>query len=319
IAEPWDLGPDGYQLGRFPRGWSEWNGRYRDAVRRFWRGAGGIGEFAARLSGSSDLFEHDGRTPHAGVNFVACHDGYSLADLVMYERKHNLPNGERNRDGHDWNESRNWGVEGPADDPRTVRRRARVRRSLLATVALSLGVPMLRHGDELLQSLGGNNNAYCHDSPLTWLDWGDAPERGAWLAFVRRVLALRREAEVVRRDRFLPWRDGPLAPLQWFTLAGVPLTPAQWDDPARHTLAALLRLGADGAADEARPVAGERWWLLAMNGGGRSQEVLPPAVPGAGVWRLRLDTADPERSDDAVAPVRLAPHALALLETVVVG
>ena len=172
IAEPWDLGPDGYQVGRFPAGWSEWNGKYRDTVRHFWRGdPGQVGSLASRLAGSSDLYEASQRPPQASINFVTCHDGFTLQDLVSYEEKHNEANGEENRDGSNHNLSRNWGVEGPTDLARTVHIRERVKRNFLATLAFSQGVPMISHGDELGRTQRGNNNAYCQDSPLSWIDW----------------------------------------------------------------------------------------------------------------------------------------------------
>jgi glycogen operon protein len=315
IAEPWDLGPDGYRLGQFPPGWAEWNGKYRDAVRRFWRGAGGLAELAARVTGSGDVYEIAGRPPEASVNFLTCHDGFTLADLVAYERKHNEANAEQNRDGSDWNESRNWGVEGPTDVRRTLARRDRVRRSLMATLALSLGVPMLSHGDELGRSQQGNNNAYCHDSPLTWVDWTPATERDEFLAFVRRVFELRRSAPLLTRGAFLPFDDGPDAPWRWLTPGGEPLTHADWMDAGRHTVVALLRPDVQGASPASAPAMGERWWLLALNGGGRSHSVVPPRLPGVTRWRRLVDTAEPTL-EGAVTDegVRLAPHALVLLE-----
>jgi isoamylase len=203
IAEPWDLGPGGYQVGGFPPGWAEWNGKYRDAVRRFWRGdTGRVPELASRVAGSSDLYAVDGRGPLASVNFVTCHDGFTLHDLVSYERKHNEANGEDNRDGSDQNLSRNWGVEGPATTTQIARVRERVKRSLLATLACSQGVPMLSHGDELGRSQHGNNNAYCHDGPLTWVSWDLNDDARALLAFVRRMFALRAATPELRRRTF---------------------------------------------------------------------------------------------------------------------
>jgi glycogen operon protein len=317
IAEPWDLGPEGYRLGQFPPGWAEWNGKYRDAVRRFWRGAGGLGEVAARVTGSSDLYEITNRPPQASINFITCHDGFTLADLVSYERKHNEANAEQNRDGSDWNESRNWGIEGHADTRRTLAMRERVRRSLMASLALSLGVPMLSHGDELGRSQQGNNNAYCQDSPLTWVDWEPTSERAAFLSFVRRVFALRRSAPLLTRGTFLPADDGPDAPWRWFSPGGAPLTHADWTDPARHSVVALLRPDVDGATLRIPPGAGERWWLLALNGGARAHDVVPPALPGVAAWRRLLDTAEPGLDGASVNKqgVRLSPHALILLES----
>jgi glycogen operon protein len=315
IAEPWDLGSDGYRLGQFPPGWAEWNGKYRDTVRRFWRGAGGLAELAARVTGSSDLYEHAGRPPQASVNFLTCHDGFTLADLVAHERKHNEANGEQNRDGSDWNESRNWGVEGATDVRRTLSRRDRVRRSLMATLALSLGVPMLSHGDELGRSQQGNNNAYCQDSPLSWVDWTPSEDREEFLAFVRRVFALRRSAALLTRGVFLSAADGANAAWRWHAPGGEPLTHADWMDAGRHTVAALLRPDVAGASPCPAPAKGERWWLLALNGGERSHQLVPPVLPGVATWSCLLDTA---RSGPVPAVahegVRIAPHALVLLE-----
>ncbi|HYC32280.1 MAG TPA: glycogen debranching protein GlgX, partial [Gemmatimonadales bacterium] len=184
IAEPWDLGPGGYQAGGFPIGWGEWNGTYRDAVRQFWRGDGGqVGQLASRLAGSSDLYEAGGRSPLASVNFVTCHDGFTLHDLVSYEQKHNEANGEENRDGSDNNLSRNWGAEGPTEAVHVVRMRERIKRNFLATLAFSQGVPMLSHGDELGRTQRGNNNAYCQDNPVSWFDWSQQRRQDPLIAF----------------------------------------------------------------------------------------------------------------------------------------
>ncbi|HET9513310.1 MAG TPA: glycogen debranching protein GlgX, partial [Gemmatimonadales bacterium] len=198
IAEPWDLGPDGYQVGRFPIGWSEWNDKYRDTVRAFWRGdPGKVPELASRLAGSSDLYQASQRPPQASVNFITAHDGFTLHDLVSYERKHNEANGENNRDGHDHNLSRNWGVEGPTDFPGIIRLRERMRRNFLATLAFSQGGPMLSHGDELGRTQRGNNNAYCQDNELTWIDWNLGPAERELMEFTRRVLRIRADNPVL--------------------------------------------------------------------------------------------------------------------------
>jgi isoamylase len=308
IAEPWDLGPHGYQVGRFPAGWAEWNGKYRDGVRRFWRGDPGIaGEMASRLTGSSDLYQPGGRGPLASVNFVSCHDGFTLHDLVSYEAKHNEANGEGNRDGSDHNLSRNWGVEGPAEATQTVRRRERVKRDFLATLAFSLGVPMISHGDELGRTQAGNNNAYCHDSPLTWLDWRLAPAQQHLLEFTRTVFALRRKILELNRGAFFPheqagsWENKQLA---WLRVDGTEMTADDWHDPARHVLGMLIR---NQAHD---PVL-----LLWLNGGARSVGCTVPVPARPGSWSRVLDTEqDPVRgaqvSEDCV---RVAPHALVLL------
>lgn len=201
IAEPWDVGPGGYQVGNFPPEWTEWNGKYRDTVRDFWRGEPAtLAEFASRISGSADLYQDDGRRPFHSINFVTCHDGFTLTDLVSYNDKHNEANGEENRDGESHNRSWNCGVEGPTDDEAVRALRARQRRNFLATLLLSQGVPMIGHGDELGRTQRGNNNAYCQDSELTWIDWEHADE--GLLEFVRRLVAFRRSHQVFRRRRF---------------------------------------------------------------------------------------------------------------------
>src|SRR5262249_39353110 len=203
IAEPWDLGPGGYQVGNFPVGWTEWNGKYRDTVRRFWRGdSGQMADLAYRLTGSSDLYGATGRSPYASINFVPWHDGFTLRDLVSYEHKHNEANGEGNRDGSDANWSRNWGVEGETERVDLLRRRDRTMRNLIATLAFSQGVPMLSHGDEVGRTQRGNNNAYCQDNEITWVNWSLDPRTESLLAFTRDVFSLRRRHPVLRRRGF---------------------------------------------------------------------------------------------------------------------
>ena len=201
IAEPWDVGPGGYQVGNFPPGWTEWNGKYRDTVRDYWRGEpSSLGEFAARLSGSSDLYEGDGRAPFASINFVTAHDGFTLRDLVSYNEKHNEANGEDGRDGEEHNRSWNCGTEGPTDDPEIAALRARQQRNMLATLLLSQGVPMIAHGDEVGRTQAGNNNVYCQDNETSWVDWGAVDEE--LLAFTQALTQLRAEHPVFRRRRF---------------------------------------------------------------------------------------------------------------------
>jgi glycogen operon protein len=207
IAEPWDLGHGGYQVGNFPLGWAEWNDRYRDGMRAYWKGDGGlIGEFAMRLTGSSDLYGRSGKRPHASINFVTAHDGFTLHDLVSYNEKHNEANGEEGRDGNDHNLSWNCGVEGPTDDPEIIELRERQKRNFLATLLLSQGVPMLLAGDEIGRTQRGNNNAYCQDNEIGWTDWSMTPERSTLLAFVRRLIALRRRHPTFRRRDFFEGR-----------------------------------------------------------------------------------------------------------------
>ena len=209
IAEPWDLGPGGYQVGNFPVLWSEWNGVYRDTMRDFWRGHASRGAFASRFSGSSDLYDRDGRDPFASINFITAHDGFTLADLVSYEHKRNLDNLEDNRDGTDDNRSWNCGVEGETDDPAVLALRARQQRNFLTTLILSVGTPMLLGGDEFGRTQHGNNNAWCQDNDISWYDWSWTPEAAEQHAFTKRLIALRREHPTFRRET-LPHR--PAAP-----------------------------------------------------------------------------------------------------------
>ena len=309
IAEPWDLGPEGYRQGAFPAPFAEWNGRYRDTVRRFWRGVGGVSELATRVSGSSDLFA-PARAPQASINFVACHDGFTLLDLVSYARKHNLANGEGNRDGADWNESSNWGTESPTADTEVLALRAQVARNLLATLVLSLGVPMLGHGDELGRTQQGNNNAWCQDSGLSWMPWTASPFSEAMLNFTRRVLSLRRRYEVVHRAEFLPEPPAPETAAHWLEADGSPMRDAAWKDEHRQALAVVLQTGVRDP-DGARSIPGEVF--LALNGGGEATTFVLPS----GTWRLMLDTERPGAEEDSVAgAVRAGPHTLLLLERV---
>jgi isoamylase len=263
IAEPWDLGPGGYRVGGFPAGWSEWNDRYRDTVRSFWKGdEGRAGELAARLSGSADLFEPGGRTPSASVNFVTVHDGFTLEDLVSYSSKRNEANGEENRDGTDDNRSWNCGAEGPTDEEDIVSLRKRQKRNLLATLFLSRGVPMLLAGDEIGRTQQGNNNAYCQDNEISWVDWTRAD--GELLNFVRLLLELRRELPALRRERY----EHDIA---WLTPHGGQMTEADWNLPYVRCLGA--QIGAD------------MLFLLNAHDGD-----IPFSLP-EGPWSVALDTA----------------------------
>ena len=263
LAEPWDLGPGGYQVGHFPHPWGEWNGRYRDTVRDFWRGrVAPLAEMGFRLTGSHDLY--GGRGPWASANFVTCHDGFTLHDLVSYEHKRNQANGEDNRDGTDDNRSQNCGVEGETDDPAVLALRARRQRNFLATLLLSQGVPLLTAGDERNRTQLGNNNAYCHDSELTWIDWSTTEADAELRAFVRKLTALRREQPVFRRRRFLRGRaDGAPPDVGWFTPLGREMTEGDWTSP----LAVGLGMFLDGGTIEepgprGEPVVGDSFLLL---------------------------------------------------------
>jgi isoamylase len=305
IAEPWDLGPGGYRLGSFPRQWSEWNDRYRDAVRSFWRGDGGrIGELATRLAGSSDLFDRDKRTPRASINYVACHDGFSLRDLVSYSRKHNLANGEQNRDGREKNYSSNWGVEGPTDRPAVLRKRDRTARNLLATLALSQGVPMIGHGDEMGRSQQGNNNAYCQDNELSWVSWQLGERERELLDFACHALALRRDHPALRRKRFFRGKSrtqGGRPDVVWLRPDGEPMAESDWNDPERRVLGMLFEDDGSRASDPAEPGAGAAAYLLLLNADKRKVVFSLPRPEPPGKWKVLLST---RRSRPSLSSVR---------------
>ncbi|MDP9148523.1 MAG: glycogen debranching protein GlgX [Myxococcota bacterium] len=295
IAEPWDLGAGGYQVGNFPILWSEWNGRYRDTVRLFWRSERRVvADMGYRLTGSSDLFADDGRHPHASINFIAAHDGFTLRDLVSYERKHNEANGENNRDGLDDNASQNCGEEGETSDERVLVRRRTLARSLLATLFLSQGVPMLNMGDELWRTQRGNNNPYCHDTELTWLDWRQGTDSRAVLDFVRTLIAFRELHPAFRRHDFLRGIATPGSrgkDISWLRRDGTEMTAADWATPENAVIAFCL----DGDAVQAVPeadVARDDSFAVLMNG---SREPLAFTLPGRGMWRVVIDTRDRPR------------------------
>ncbi len=318
IAEPWDLGPDGYQVGGFSEAWAEWNDKYRTTVRRFWLDEGkNLPELASRLSGSADIFQHSGRRPQATVNLVTCHDGFTLNDLVSYERKHNDANGWDNTDGDDANWSRNWGAEGDTDLVAVRRRRQQAMRNMIATLAFSQGVPMLAHGDELQRTQGGNNNAYCQDNPTAWIDWNLSPEAAAHLEFTRRVLALRRDNPVFRRRRFFAGEAlGKRAAkdVMWLHPEGRELHDGDWHDAHAKVLGMWIPgVAVDETDERGRPTSG-RSLLLIVNGGAHTSLFRLPPDLAAGVWSQALFTG-PGRViafRDGVAKV--AARSLALLQ-----
>jgi isoamylase len=317
IAEPWDLGPGGYQVGRFPIGWGEWNGKYRDTTRRYWRGdPGQVGDFASRLAGSSDLFEHSQRSPQSSINFVTVHDGFTLHDLVSYESKHNEANGENNHDGSDDNLSRNWGVEGPSEAVHVIRMRERIKRNFLATLAFSQGVPMISHGDEVGRTQQGNNNAYCQDTPLSWIDWRLTPLQRQLLEFTRSVFAIRAQNPVLRRRNFfrhLPEHPGGVKDLTWLRPDGQEMTETDWADPAGHVLGMLILGEATDEIDErGRRLLGEAILLL-TNGGARSRPFTLPQLDRPGSWVEILNTAHPNPRLVRQGKVSLVAHSLMLL------
>ncbi len=310
IAEPWDVGAGGYQVGNFPALWTEWNGRYRDAVRDYWRGTPGtVGEFASRLTGSSDLYQSTGRRPFASINFVTAHDGFTLHDLVSYEAKHNEANGEDNRDGTDDNRSWNCGVEGPTDDPEVLALRGRQTRNLLATLLLSQGVPMLVAGDEMGRTQAGNNNAYCQDNPISWVDWERAAGFRELTGFTARLTRLRREHPVFRRRRFFqgqPVRGTCLADIAWLTPAGRPMTDEEWTAGQAGPLVVFLNGAGIPEPDRRGRRVVDDSFLLLVNPTGSA---LPFTLPGPAygwTWHLCLDTAEDTAEDTAGVATKLA-------------
>ncbi len=297
IAEPWDVGEGGYQVGNFPGLWTEWNGQYRDTVRDYWRGEPAtLGEFASRLTGSSDLYEATGRRPSASINFVTAHDGFTLRDLVSYNEKHNDANGEDNRDGESHNRSWNCGVEGPTDDPEIERLRARQQRNILATLMLSQGTPMIAHGDEIGRTQNGNNNVYCQDSPIAWMDWALAEENSDLLAFTSRVIALRTAHPVFRRRRFFagrPIRSGDQPrDIAWLTPGGEEMTEADWDSGFGKSLAVFLNGSAIGEKDVRGRVVRDDDFLMCFNAHYEPIDFRVPTAFYAEEWAGVLDTAD---------------------------
>jgi isoamylase len=296
VAEPWDIGPGGYQVGGFPPGWAEWNDQFRDTVRAYWKGEEGMaGKLAQCLTASGERFNQRGRRPWASVNFISAHDGFTLADTVSYNDKHNEANGEDNRDGHSDNRSWNCGVEGPSDDEAVLALRARQQRNMLTTLLLSQGTPMLLAGDEFGRTQQGNNNAYCQDNEISWVDWDTAGnDAGRALAdFSARLLALRHDLPVLRRNRFLAgafFEDIGAKDSTWFTPAGEEMQAPHWEDPLTRSFALLL----DGRAPaSAIPVAAhDASVLLVFNAWHDAVPFTLPAAP-AGAWTLKIDTADP--------------------------
>ena len=305
IAEPWDVGPDGYKVGQFPHGWAEWNGEYRDTIRDFWAGNDvSARRLAHRLCGSPDLYDRTGRRPHASVNFITAHDGFTLADLVAYEKKRNEANGEENRDGH--NDNRNWncGVEGPTDDRVVNELRERQRRNHLATLFLSQGVPMLLAGDELGQTQHGNNNGYCQDNEISWLDWEPAVEHERFLRFVKSITRLWRDQPVLRRRSFFqgrPIRGAGVADVLWFTPAGEELKDEGWENPIQ-AFGVRFDGGLIGEPDErGRPVVGDTLFAAFNASAGGIPFVLPALNPRQN-WELLIDTGnDPQGPEVAAA------------------
>jgi isoamylase len=322
IAEPWDVGEGGYQVGNFPIGWAEWNGKYRDVVRSYWKGDGGlVDELAYRLTGSSDLYEHGGRRPYASINFVTAHDGFTLRDLVSYDEKHNEANGEGNGDGESHNLSHNNGVEGPTDDVEIRRVRARQRRNIMATLLLSQGVPMILSGDEMGRTQGGNNNAYCQDNELSWLDWKFSILDRNFLAFVRRMIRLRKEHPAFRRRRFFQGRElrgADAKDITWLTPAGREMTDEEWNNSFARSLGLQMSGLLEGEYDaQGRPDVDDDFLLL-FNADQEEVNFQIPPFPEEARWEVFMDTAYSAglKSDGFLKPggvYTLKPRSMALL------
>jgi isoamylase len=300
IAEPWDLGEGGYQVGKFPVGWAEWNDRYRDAVRSYWKGDGWqIGELAYRITGSSDLYARSGRRPYASINFVTAHDGFTLHDLVSYNDKHNEANGEENRDGTNNNRSWNCGEEGPTDDPAINALRAQQKRNFLATLLLSQGVPMLLAGDAIGHTQRGNNNAYCQDNEIGWIDWDESNSHQEMVALVRQVIALRRSHPVFRRRNFFLGRaikGAGVKDILWLRPDGREMTDEQWNQENARTLGMFLSGSAVDEVDErGQPLTDENFLLL-MNANHEAVPFSLPTTASGMMWGTLIDTSFPEGS-----------------------
>jgi glycogen operon protein len=321
IAEPWDVGPGGYQVGNFPVLWSEWNGIYRDTMRSFWKGEGGSGDFASRITGSSDLYESDGRSPFASINFITAHDGFTLADLVSYNEKHNEANQEGNQDGTDDNRSWNHGVEGPTDDPGINMLRERQQRNFLATLLLSQGIPMLLGGDEIGRTQYGNNNGWCQDNEISWYDWELDERREVMLAFTRRLIEIRRDHPAFRRRRYLQGTEvkgSGLPDVWWFRPDGLKMARRDWQGGTR-SLGVFLNGDeivepgphGDDISDDS--------FLLLINGEPDDRTFKLPNRRYGVRWTLELSTADPQAEPgsmtiDARTEVTVMGRSLLLLK-----
>jgi len=320
IAEPWDVGPGGYQVGNFPVRWAEWNGKYRDTVRHFWRGdAGHVGDTASRLAGSADIYKWSDRGAYASINFVIAHDGYTLNDLVSYEQKHNEANGENNQDGHNDNISRNWGAEGDTDNPEILDIRFRSMKNFLAMLAFSQGVPMISHGDEMARTQKGNNNAYAQDNEITWVNWDLDGRRQELLEFTRKVFAIRRAHPVLRRRHFFqgqPVDETGQKDVTWLRADGREMTQEDWTNAATLALGMLIHGDATDEVDErGRPVKGDTLLILMSNSPDEVDFRLP-RIEQRGMWSELVDTN--RRADDPAQAVRsecirLVPYSLVLL------
>jgi glycogen operon protein len=321
IAEPWDLGAGGYQVGNFPILWSEWNGKYRDCIRKFWKGEAGIlPEFATRFSGSSDLYEWSSRRPHASINFVTCHDGFTLNDLVSYDHKHNEANGENNRDGADDNHSWNCGVEGPTDDPKIADLRERKKRNFLATLIFSEGVPMLLAGDEIGHTQKGNNNAYCQDNEITSLNWELDERKELLLRFTRRVMDLYHEEPVFQRRRFFHGtapEEGGNPDIVWLGPSGSPMKPEDWQAGFGRCVGVVLSGRSIDVDEHGEEIHGNTILLLFNADHDLAIDFTLPGIHEDAPWEIIVDTFAPEAEPPEPMPAgdkyKLNPCSIAVL------
>ncbi|EFO80844.1 glycogen debranching enzyme GlgX [Oscillochloris trichoides DG-6] len=302
IAEPWDVGPDGYWVGGFPAPWAEWNGKYRDNIRSFWKSdPGQAAEFASRFLGSSDLFQHNGRRPYHSVNFITAHDGFTMRDLVSYNEKHNEANGEKNRDGDNHNNAWNCGVEGPTDDPEIQELRMRQMRNLLTTLIFSQGTPMLLAGDERGRTQQGNNNAYCQDNPISWLDWSPDPEAESLLAFTKKIIKLRKRHPILRRRSFFRGNLSPTGAeydVEWLSPDGQEIGPELWHSPDLRCIGLLLNGKVMYEYDHHGHPVRDDILLILFNADPEPVPFILPDWPDEPVWEVLVDTSDPEGNGD---------------------
>jgi glycogen operon protein len=323
IAEPWDVGPGGYQVGNFPILWSEWNGVYRDTMRDYWRGHANAGQFASRLAGSADLYASDGRDPFASINFITAHDGFTLRDLVSYEYKHNEANLEDNQDGTDDNRTWNCGAEGETEDPEILALRARQQRNFLTTLLISQGTPMLLGGDERGRTQRGNNNAWCQDNELSWYDWSDDEESGSLYEFTRRLIRMRREHHVFRRESFLAgeeFKGSGLPDVWWFRPDGLKMTRRDWQDGERLLGMFLNGLELRTPGPRGEDVRDDSFLVLFNAHHADRTFILPRKRLGA-EWALELSTADPDAQPgsavyQARAPLMVVSHSIVILKRI---
>jgi glycogen operon protein len=321
IAEPWDVGPGGYQVGNFPPQWTEWNGKYRDTVRDFWRGEPAtLGEFASRLTGSADLYEHSGRRPVASINFITAHDGFTLRDLVSYNEKHNEANGEDNNDGESHNRSDNHGVEGPTDDPDVLTVRARQQRNFIATLLLSQGVPMLSHGDELGRTQGGNNNGYAQDNEITWIDWSSADQ--PLVEFTAALARLRHDHPIFRRSRFFDGHPvkreegAPIPDIVWLRPDGTVMQPEDWGSGFGRAIGVFLNGQGIRERDRRGEPITDKSFIVLFNAGDDAIDFTVPADEYSPKWDVIVDTAGVLADTEPVEPggsVEIQARALVVL------